>query len=184
MTVKWLVPAPIRTNYPQTPVSRARIISDQRPVYSCGNQHWFEVACSGIVVGWCINSMSFDPASPAWGPQCPTLFRWHPNHRPPIQHRGHCGLSSRSAAHCFGPSRRQQLRHPEEAQQLLALTSRLVTKNGPRPPTMLSSLQNPRQAAAQLMNFGLILSTAFMVRYCACLPIPHCRHRSSSCPAC
>jgi signal peptidase len=29
---------------------------------------------------------------------------------------------------------------------------------------MLSSLQNPRQAAAQLMNFGLILSTAFMVR--------------------
>ncbi len=29
---------------------------------------------------------------------------------------------------------------------------------------MLSSLQNPRQAAVQLMNFGLILSTAFMVR--------------------
>ena len=29
---------------------------------------------------------------------------------------------------------------------------------------MFSSLQNPRQAAAQLMNFGLILSTAFMVR--------------------
>ena len=29
---------------------------------------------------------------------------------------------------------------------------------------MLSSLQNPRQAAAQLLNFGLILSTAFMVR--------------------
>lgn len=29
---------------------------------------------------------------------------------------------------------------------------------------MLSGLQNPRQAAAQLMNFGLILSTAFMVR--------------------
>ncbi|KAL2022837.1 hypothetical protein VTK56DRAFT_4368 [Thermocarpiscus australiensis] len=28
---------------------------------------------------------------------------------------------------------------------------------------MLSSLQNPRQAAAQLMNFGLILSTAFMM---------------------
>lgn len=28
---------------------------------------------------------------------------------------------------------------------------------------MLSSLQNPRQAAAQLLNFGLILSTAFMV---------------------
>ncbi|AEO66474.1 6064762f-6c9f-4466-8c86-5357ff2d14d3 [Thermothielavioides terrestris] len=27
---------------------------------------------------------------------------------------------------------------------------------------MLSSLQNPRQAAAQLLNFGLILSTAFM----------------------
>ena len=29
---------------------------------------------------------------------------------------------------------------------------------------MLSSLGNPRQAAAQLMNFALILSTAFMVR--------------------
>ncbi|KAK3378884.1 hypothetical protein B0T24DRAFT_521358 [Lasiosphaeria ovina] len=28
---------------------------------------------------------------------------------------------------------------------------------------MLSSLGNPRQAAAQLMNFGLILSTAFML---------------------
>ncbi|KAK0636999.1 signal peptidase complex catalytic subunit SEC11 [Bombardia bombarda] len=28
---------------------------------------------------------------------------------------------------------------------------------------MFSSLQNPRQAAAQLMNFGLILSTAFMM---------------------
>ncbi|KAK4125756.1 signal peptidase complex catalytic subunit SEC11 [Parathielavia appendiculata] len=28
---------------------------------------------------------------------------------------------------------------------------------------MLSSLQNPRQVAAQLMNFGLILSTAFMM---------------------
>ncbi|KPM42183.1 Signal peptidase complex catalytic subunit SEC11 [Neonectria ditissima] len=28
---------------------------------------------------------------------------------------------------------------------------------------MLSSLQNPRQAAAQLMNFALILSTAFMM---------------------
>jgi signal peptidase I len=28
---------------------------------------------------------------------------------------------------------------------------------------MLSMLQNPRQAAAQLLNFGLILSTAFMM---------------------
>ncbi|KAM0286403.1 hypothetical protein ACHAQH_000829 [Verticillium albo-atrum] len=28
---------------------------------------------------------------------------------------------------------------------------------------MLSSLKNPRQAAAQLLNFGLILSTAFMM---------------------
>ncbi|RDW89230.1 putative signal peptidase [Coleophoma cylindrospora] len=28
---------------------------------------------------------------------------------------------------------------------------------------MLSALQNPRQAAAQLLNFGLILSTAFMM---------------------
>ncbi|KAL1840266.1 hypothetical protein VTJ49DRAFT_644 [Mycothermus thermophilus] len=28
---------------------------------------------------------------------------------------------------------------------------------------MFSSLQNPRQAAAQLLNFGLILSTAFMM---------------------
>jgi hypothetical protein len=33
----------------------------------------------------------------------------------------------------------------------------------PQPPTMLSALQNPRQAAAQLLNFGLILSTAFMM---------------------
>ena len=33
------------------------------------------------------------------------------------------------------------------------------------PIKMLSSLQNPRQAAAQLMNFGLILSTAFMVGF-------------------
>ncbi|TGJ87373.1 hypothetical protein E0Z10_g1417 [Xylaria hypoxylon] len=32
---------------------------------------------------------------------------------------------------------------------------------------MLSSLQNPRQAAAQLLNFALILSTAFMVRVVA-----------------
>lgn len=30
------------------------------------------------------------------------------------------------------------------------------------PATMLSALQNPRQAAAQLLNFALILSTAFM----------------------
>lgn len=29
---------------------------------------------------------------------------------------------------------------------------------------MFSSIANPRQAAAQLMNFGLILSTAFIVR--------------------
>lgn len=29
---------------------------------------------------------------------------------------------------------------------------------------MLSALQNPRQAAAQIMNFALILSSAFMVR--------------------
>jgi hypothetical protein len=29
---------------------------------------------------------------------------------------------------------------------------------------MLSGMANPRQAAAQLMNFGLIVSTAFMVR--------------------
>lgn len=28
---------------------------------------------------------------------------------------------------------------------------------------MLSALQNPRQAAAQVLNFGLILSTAFMM---------------------
>ncbi len=27
----------------------------------------------------------------------------------------------------------------------------------------MNSLANPRQAAAQLLNFGLILSTAFMV---------------------
>ena len=29
---------------------------------------------------------------------------------------------------------------------------------------MLSSLGNPRQAAAQILNFALVLSTAFMVR--------------------
>lgn len=28
---------------------------------------------------------------------------------------------------------------------------------------MLSALQNPRQAAAQVLNFGMILSTAFML---------------------
>ena len=33
---------------------------------------------------------------------------------------------------------------------------------------MLSSLGNPRQAAAQLMNFGLILSSAFMVGFNHC----------------
>jgi hypothetical protein len=35
--------------------------------------------------------------------------------------------------------------------------------NSPQPTTMLSALQNPRQAAAQILNFGLILSTAFMM---------------------
>lgn len=30
--------------------------------------------------------------------------------------------------------------------------------------TMLSALQNPRHLAAQVLNFGLVLSTAFMVR--------------------
>jgi signal peptidase len=29
---------------------------------------------------------------------------------------------------------------------------------------MFSGLQNPRNIAAQIMNFGLVLSTAFMVR--------------------
>lgn len=33
---------------------------------------------------------------------------------------------------------------------------------------MLSSLGNPRQAAAQMLNFFLVLSTAFMVRFPAC----------------
>lgn len=32
---------------------------------------------------------------------------------------------------------------------------------------MFAGLQNPRNFAAQLMNFGLVLSTAFMVRCCA-----------------
>ncbi len=38
---------------------------------------------------------------------------------------------------------------------------------------MVSGLQNPRQVAAQLLNFGLILSTAFMVSTTSppCLPI-------------
>jgi signal peptidase len=31
---------------------------------------------------------------------------------------------------------------------------------------MFAGLQNPRSLAAQLMNFGLVLSTAFMVRCC------------------
>ena len=35
---------------------------------------------------------------------------------------------------------------------------------------MLSSLQNPRQAAAQLLNFALVVSTAFMVRHPKPLP--------------
>jgi hypothetical protein len=41
----------------------------------------------------------------------------------------------------------------------------LVSKlpNPPSVTTMLSALQNPRQAAAQLLNFALILSTAFMM---------------------
>jgi hypothetical protein len=43
--------------------------------------------------------------------------------------------------------------HP--SQQLPQLTK--------TPSTMLSFLQNPRQAAAQLLNFGLILSTACMM---------------------
>lgn len=30
---------------------------------------------------------------------------------------------------------------------------------------MVAALGNPRQAAAQVLNFALILSTAFMVRY-------------------
>lgn len=38
---------------------------------------------------------------------------------------------------------------------------------------MLSGLANPRQAAVQLMNFGLILSTAFMVCSCPELPPLH-----------
>lgn len=43
-------------------------------------------------------------------------------------------------------------------------TSRsLEALNFPSTTTMLSALQNPRQAAAQLLNFALILSTAFMM---------------------
>jgi hypothetical protein len=50
----------------------------------------------------------------------------------------------------------------------------------PHPQTlkMLSSLQNPRQAAAQLMNFGLILSTAFMVCSALVSSIAHRERRS------
>ena len=39
----------------------------------------------------------------------------------------------------------------------------LVPSNSLQLPTMLSFLQNPRQAAAQILNFALILSTAFMM---------------------
>lgn len=35
---------------------------------------------------------------------------------------------------------------------------------------MFSGLQNPRNIAAQIMNFGLVLSTAFMVRCDSALP--------------
>ena len=43
--------------------------------------------------------------------------------------------------------------------------SRGASCNAPTPnrPSMFSALANPRQAAAQVMNFALILSTAFMV---------------------
>jgi hypothetical protein len=55
--------------------------------------------------------------------------------------------------------------HPQEVEQLRIS----IPHNRPvatyAPIKMLSSLQNPRQAAAQLMNFGLILSTAFMVGF-------------------
>ena len=44
------------------------------------------------------------------------------------------------------------------------LLSRLVFRHAQTLPTMFSGLGNPRQIAAQVMNFALVLSTAFMVR--------------------
>lgn len=43
--------------------------------------------------------------------------------------------------------------------------------------TMFSGLQNPRNIAAQIMNFGLVLSTAFMVRCDSALPHNYFRRR-------
>jgi len=49
----------------------------------------------------------------------------------------------------------------------------------PTTTAMLSGLQNPRQFAAQVLNFALILSSAFMV--CCRFPVLPC-HPSVDCP--
>lgn len=46
---------------------------------------------------------------------------------------------------------------------------RVDTQSVQKATIMLSGLGNPRQLAGQVMNFALILSTAFMVRQCATL---------------
>jgi hypothetical protein len=80
----------------------------------------------------------------------------HPNQLPSIQHRGLCDRATEGTSN----SRQQVL----ESQQPHKTHARGVPSNLRTTSKMLSSLGNPRQAAAQLMNFGLILSTAFMVR--------------------
>jgi hypothetical protein len=72
-------------------------------------------------------------------------------HRVPVEH-----LEFRKSSLRTSPS------HPREQPS---------TTRTSAPVAMLSSLGNPRQAAAQLLNFGLILSTAFMVRF---PPSSHC----------
>lgn len=106
---------------------------------------------------------------PAWSHlgsfqvRCPTLTQTRPNHHSPIQHRG--PLSA--AQHNTVTFSRQLPGAATTSHSNLTRSLRRLPR--PHSPNMLSSLQNPRQAAAQLMNFGLILSTAFMVCSYSCL---------------
>ena len=92
------------------------------------------------------------------------------NTKPPVHDNKLAGCHS--FANCFsnsGLSPQYLLRIDQEKLSLLRATAAPFLKNTtsrplePHAPTMLSALQNPRQAAAQLLNFGLILSTAFMM---------------------
>ena len=95
------------------------------------------------------------------------------NRRLPIQHRGHCDLELSNCGSC--ETRQPSISKSTIPESRNATASRNTPTSREVPespiafsypdPNMLSSLQNPRQAAAQLMNFGLILSTAFMVRH-------------------